>query len=383
MTNWNRFKDTSDNAILRAVWSTYWKEFIVAFFYQFIKCWILISKPLIITLILEYIEDPKGEDGGVYYGLGLVLSFVLIGVVENIITEQFNFNQRILGEKAKYALIGIIYDKAFTLSSATNKIFSQGEIINFINVDVEEIPNLTILLPMIAGFPIQFGFSIVLLYFYFGISLFGSLGMGFFISFIVFIISKIKAEIQIKMLREKDKRMRATTEVVDNIKAIKLNSWADIFLHKITKIRNYEIFLTKLGFIFASLNIWFRRLVTPALVITILAIFFAMGNSIKPSRAFGGIQILKTLEIPLKWIPDFISSYLECRVSMNRIQRFLRWSEINPRLVESNSEELQKSGIDILVKNANFTWGGHKEKYDNKEENKEGKKFYYFTTYTL
>ena len=76
---------------------------------------------MIITLILEYIQDPKGEDGGVFYGVGLVLLYIFIDTFSILLMEQFNFGQLLLGVKATNALVAIIYDKIFTLSSATNK----------------------------------------------------------------------------------------------------------------------------------------------------------------------------------------------------------------------------------------------------------------------
>ena len=92
---------------------------------------------MIITLIIEYIQDPKGDDGGVLYGLGLILLYIFIDIFSALLTENFNFIQLTLGAKAKFALVEIIYDKVFKLSSATNKKFSQGEIINYIILNVK------------------------------------------------------------------------------------------------------------------------------------------------------------------------------------------------------------------------------------------------------
>ena len=182
---------------------------------------------------------------------------------------------------------------------------------------------------------------------------------------------------QIRILKEKDKRMRTTTEVVNNIKAIKLNSWIDYFVDKITSIRNSEIFLIKIGFLLGSFNLGIARLISPALVISILAIFYATGNSISIAKAFGGIQVLKMLEFPLRWIPEFVSAYLEYNVSMKRIQTFLLWSELNHNLISLKNNDLINKDIDILVENSNFTWGGQSEKLDNKDKNKNTKSKYY------
>ena len=62
---------------------------------------------------------------------------------------------------------------------------------------------------------------------------------------------------------------------------------------------------------------------------------------------------------------------------MERIQRFLLWSEINPNLIKSKDIDLINKDIDILVENANFTWGGQSEKLDNKDKNKNTKSKYY------
>jgi len=43
-----------------------------------------------------------------------------------------------IGAKSSNALSGLIYEKLLTISAATNKIFTQGEIINFVQVDADK-----------------------------------------------------------------------------------------------------------------------------------------------------------------------------------------------------------------------------------------------------
>ena len=74
--------------------------------------------------------------------------------------EQSDFIQMLLGVKAIHGIVGIIYDKILKLSSATNKILSQGEIINFIDVDVEKISKLVTILPLAVRFPFQVVFGL-------------------------------------------------------------------------------------------------------------------------------------------------------------------------------------------------------------------------------
>ena len=61
---------------------------------------------------------------------------------------------------------------------------------------------------------------------------------------------------------------------------------------------------------------------------------------------------------------------------MKRIQKFLLCDEINTSVIDHNNQDLKTDGVDMLIDNCNFTWGGKKdekikENKENKEENEE------------
>ena len=49
-----------------------------------------------------------------------------------IVSEHLDFYQRMIGVRSTNAMIALIYEKQLKISSATNKKFTQGEIVNFI-----------------------------------------------------------------------------------------------------------------------------------------------------------------------------------------------------------------------------------------------------------
>ena len=49
-----------------------------------------------------------------------------------IVQDHVTFYSRMTGVKSTNAMIAVIYDKMFKISSATNKKFSQGQLINFV-----------------------------------------------------------------------------------------------------------------------------------------------------------------------------------------------------------------------------------------------------------
>ena len=92
-------------------------------------------------------------------------------------------------------LYDLFMKKILKMSSATNKHFSQGEIINFIDVDVEKIPRLVFILPLVARLPIQLLIGLGFLYYYFGYSLFASIGSGALFAFLQYKLNNFKYKI--------------------------------------------------------------------------------------------------------------------------------------------------------------------------------------------
>ena len=45
----------------------------------------------------------------------------------------------LLGVKVKNAILHMVYHKIFKISNASNKTFSEGEVVNFLQTDVDKI----------------------------------------------------------------------------------------------------------------------------------------------------------------------------------------------------------------------------------------------------
>ena len=67
-----------------------------------------------------------------------LIDVLLLTVTQGLayfIQEHLTFYARMTGAKSTNAMIAMIYDKTFRISSATNKRFTQGELVNFVQVD--------------------------------------------------------------------------------------------------------------------------------------------------------------------------------------------------------------------------------------------------------
>ena len=287
----------------------------------------------------------------------LVIIYNMLDVISNLIMEQSDFLQAVIGINAKHGVVGVIYDKVLKISQATNKKFSQGEIINFINVDAEKISNISANLSNAARLPFQVVFSFWFLFYYLEFSLFASLGWGVIFTFINYLIGVTRGYIQGKIYFEKDRRMTVTNEVICNIKTIKINSFIDIFVNKILNFRNRELWFIRISLLIDLIGWFLGWILSSGLFISGLLLFYLSGNNISISKAFAAMQIFRMLEVPVKWVPTFVNSILEFMVSSNRINLFLTWKEINQQLVSKKN----RCDIDeeyISIENSCFTWWG-------------------------
>ena len=250
--NWKKYRDSSEYAVFKALAKTYWKEFTVSMLLNFVHVIIQIGIPINIGLIVSYMESPEGEDGGVVYGSILVASYVIVNLLEKLIDEQSSFLQNLIGLKSHAAMVSIIYKKCLRISSATNKEFSKGEIVNFIQVDAERLGEVAFLFPGVSRLPFQLIFTIIYLVYYFGYFVLIPVVVGVIVIVLMYIISLINARLQAKLLAAKDGRMNNFTEAINSIKIVKLMSWKKIFIERILNFRNQELNYIKLTLILGA-----------------------------------------------------------------------------------------------------------------------------------
>lgn len=229
LVNWEKVPHDNKNAIFKTLMMTYRKDFFYAMLINFFQVCIDVSVPFMLSAIITFMQTPI-EDSNIAWGITLIVVYLFVDLCAKLLSQQGNFLQNILGAKAYTGVASITYNKILRCSSATNKSFAQAEIINFIQVDAQKIFFLAWVLPVVSRLPIQLVFAITFLIVYFGLSLLGAAGVALVLVIVNFFIAVIGQKIQKVVLQRKDERMRFTTELINNIKIIKLNGWVKYFV---------------------------------------------------------------------------------------------------------------------------------------------------------
>uniref|UniRef100_A0A7N2LEI4 ABC-type xenobiotic transporter n=1 Tax=Quercus lobata TaxID=97700 RepID=A0A7N2LEI4_QUELO len=166
-------------------------------------------------------------------GYLLALAFLVANVVETIAQRQWIFGARQLGLRLKAALISRIYKKGLLLSSPSLQNHTIREIINYMSVDIRRIIDFIWYLNIIWMFPVQISLAIYILHTNLGLGSFAALATTLIVMACNITITRVQKRYQSKIMEAKDNRMKATSEVLQNMKTIKLQAWDSEFLQRL------------------------------------------------------------------------------------------------------------------------------------------------------
>ena len=128
--------------------------------------------PFIIKWFIEFVQNP---DEPLSIGVILGISFTVLTLLQSLVNEQNIHYLICLGIWTSWAVTAMIYEKSLKLSSATNKQFEQGEVVNFVQIDANKIYDLSFAFPDVSKFPFLLIYSLIMAYYYFKWTLYGGI----------------------------------------------------------------------------------------------------------------------------------------------------------------------------------------------------------------
>ncbi|KAK9932339.1 hypothetical protein M0R45_019580 [Rubus argutus] len=174
-------------------------------------------------------------------------------------------------------------------------------------VDAERVGDFTWYMHYPWMVPVQVALALLILYKNLGLAAIATLVATIIVMLANVPLGKLQEKIQDKLMESKDRRMKATSEILRNMRILKLQAWEMKFLSKIIDLRKIE-------------TGWLRRI----------------------------------LQEPIYNLPDTISMIAQTKVSLDRIASFLRLDELNPDAIENLPRG--SSGTAIEIRDANFSW---------------------------
>ncbi|KAL5795158.1 hypothetical protein ACOSP7_003752 [Xanthoceras sorbifolium] len=308
--------------------------------------------PYLIKDFVNFLNEKNKRS--VKSGYLLALAFLGAKMVETIAQRQWIFGARQLGLRLRAALISQIYRKGLLLSCQSRQSHTSGEIINLMSVDIQRITDFIWYLNVIWMLPIQISLAIFILHTNLGLGSLAALAATFVVMSCNIPITRIQKRYQSKIMSAKDDRMKATSEVLRNMKTLKLQAWDSKYLHKLENLRKIECdCLWKSLRLSATSAFIFWGAPTFISVVTFGACML-MGIQLTAGSVLSALATFRMLQDPIFSLPDLLSGIAQGKVSADRVASYFQEDEIQQDSVEYVSKDKTDFGVEI--DNGKFSW---------------------------
>ncbi|KAL2322778.1 hypothetical protein Fmac_027157 [Flemingia macrophylla] len=307
--------------------------------------------PFLIDIFVQYLN---GEHKFKNEGYILAMTFVAAKLVEFLSERHSMFMFQLVGVRMQSELVAMIYAKGLNLSSQSKDCHSAGEIINLMTVDAERIGEFSWYMHQPWLCVLQIALALLILYSSVGVASLAALAATVIVVLVNLPVASSQQKFQRKVMEFKDKRMKATSEILNNMRILKLQAWEMKFLSKIIELRKTEeIWIKKflVGSVF--IRFLFHNAPTCVAVVT-FGTCVLVGIPLESGKVLSALATFRILQMPVNTLPDTISMIARTKVSLDRIASFLCLDELQTDVVEKLPWGSSDKAIELV--DGNFSW---------------------------
>ncbi|XP_042408392.1 ABC transporter C family member 3-like [Zingiber officinale] len=337
--------------LAKALLLTTWQQVVVTAIYAIMYTFATYVGPYLIDFLVRYLNGDPLLAGAGYW---LVAAFIAGKILECLSQRHWFFRLQQAGFRIRAALVAVIYQKGLILSSRSKQSRSSGEVINLMSVDADRIGLFSWYMHDLWMVPLQVTLALLILYANLGLASVASLVATVLVMLSNVPLGKMQENFQEKVMKCKDTRMKATSEILRNMRILKLQGWEMKFLSKIIKLReNEECWLKKFVYTSAMTTSVFWGAPIFVAVIT-FGFCMLVGIPLSSGKVLSSLATFRVLQDPIYSLPDTISMIIQTKVSLGRIASFLRLEELH----SDSSERLPSGSSEIAVEvvNGTFSW---------------------------
>lgn len=356
--NWTSRKSDSIGALIKALAKSFSGHIAISVLFECVHDGMGYTQPFLLSALLKYSQDSySGHGKPISQGLYIALALFVTSMIQTICGTFVAMMWMRAGAGIKSSLTNAIYKKSLLLSRNEREKHSTGEIVSIMSVDVSTIANMVYGITSIWQAPLQFAVSLFSLSLFLGASVWSLLGiMAIIIPLNSFVSRKLK-QLRKKQMRYKDARTRLTTEIITNVKSLKLYGWENALMDRLDKVRNGQQLENLKVLVHVGNVITFIWAQVPFVFACVTFGLYARVNDIPLTAeiVFPAMTLFRMMISPISDIPRLITMFIDSQVSLGRIRDFLTGEELQ-NCVERLPPARQHGEEAVTLKDVTLLW---------------------------
>ncbi|MBA0668310.1 hypothetical protein Goklo_001238, partial [Gossypium klotzschianum] len=337
--------------LVKALFLLAWKDILTTALFAFLSTVASYVGPYLIDTFVLYLNGQRLFN---YEGYLLVTAFFVAKLVECISQRHWFFKLQQVGLRLRAVMVAMIYNKGLTLSCQSKQCHTSGEIINFMTVDADRVGEFCFYMHDLWTAAMQVVLALLILFKYLGLASVAAFFATVLVMLVNIPLGKVLEKLQEKLMESKDKRMNATSEILRNMRILKLQGWEMKFLSKIIGLRNVEEGSLK-RFIYTNAISSFFFSIAPSVVsVSTFGACILLGVPLESGKILSALATFRILQGSIHALPETISMIAQTKVSLDRIASFLQLDDSQPDVIE----KLPRGSLDTAVEvvDGNFSW---------------------------
>ncbi|XLR29410.1 hypothetical protein HN51_049303 [Arachis hypogaea] len=328
-----------------------WKEILFTAFLALLNALASYVGPYLIDAFVQYLDGQRVYEN---QGYVLVSAFFLSNLVQSLSQRHWFFRLQQVGIRIQALLVTMIYNKALTLSCQSKQGHTSGEMINFMTVDAERVGTFTWYMHDLWRVALQIVLALLILYRSVGLASIAAFVATVIVMLVNVPVGKMQQKFQKNLMDSKDARMKATSEILRNMKILKLQGWEMKFLSKINELRKTEEGWLKKSVYNSAISAFVFWIAPSFVSVVTFGTCMVMGIPLESGKILSALATFRILQGAIYNLPETISAIVQTKVSLDRISSFLRLGDLQSDVVEKLP--LGTSDKAIEVTNGNFSW---------------------------
>nr|XP_045592637.1 ATP-binding cassette sub-family C member Sur-like [Procambarus clarkii] len=205
-----------------------------------------------------------------------------------------------------------------------------GAVINLSSEDADNVMTFFMHCHYIWAIPLKVGVIMVLLWVQLGLSAVAAAVVGILLlTPLQFLLCTKIAAVNKNFLDVSDERLRQTHELVTGVKLVKVHAWENVFVKRITRVREKELDLLHRDSILRALMTFLTQGSGVVVSLVTFGLYSWMeGTALEPARVFSGLALFNQLTVPLFILPIIVSHTIRAKNSIRRLEEYFSCPEV-------------------------------------------------------